>query len=176
MTSHPASVVPQPALDPHAVRADFPIFERRVNGHPLAYLDSANSTQKPRAVLEAMEHLYTTSYANVHRGVYTLGVESTEAYEGARRKVQRFLGAPSERECIFTRNASEALNLVAYAYGRKFVRPGDVVVATEMEHHSNLVPWQFLANQVGAKMRYVHLTDDGRLDLSELEGIAAEGP
>src|SRR3954471_22537965 len=117
MTSHPASVVPQPALDPHAVRADFPIFERRVNGYPLAYLDSANTSQKPRAVLEAMERLYTTSYANVHRGVYTLGVESTQALESARRTVQRFLGARSEREIVFTRNATEALNLVAYAYG-----------------------------------------------------------
>jgi cysteine desulfurase / selenocysteine lyase len=176
MTTHPAAIASGPgALDAHALRADFPIFEREINGHPLAYLDSANSTQKPRAVLDAMDRFYSTSYANVHRGVYTLGVESTEAYEGARRTVQRFLGASSGRECIFTRNASEALNLVAYAYGRKFVRPGDVVVATEMEHHSNLVPWQFLASKVGARMRYLHLTEDGRLDLGELEAIAAEG-
>jgi cysteine desulfurase/selenocysteine lyase len=162
-------------LDAHRLRGDFPIFEREINGYPLAYLDSANTSQKPRAVIEAMERLYVTSYANVHRGVYTLGVESTEALEAARRTVQRFLGAGSEREIVFTRNATEALNLVAYAYGRKFVKPGDVVVTTEMEHHSNLVPWQFLASQIGAKLRYVHLTDDGLLDLSELDAIAAEG-
>ncbi len=165
-----------PTLDAHALRADFPIFERVINGHPLAYLDSANSSQKPRQVLEAMNRLYTRSYSNVHRGVYTLGVEATEALESARATVQRFLGASSSREIVFTRNATEALNLVAYAYARKFLREGDVVVSTEMEHHSNLVPWQFLANQIGAKLRYVHLTDDGLLDLSELDEIAAAGP
>jgi cysteine desulfurase/selenocysteine lyase len=163
-------------LDAAALRADFPIFEREVNGYPLAYLDSASSAQKPRQVLDAMEHLYTTSYANVHRGVYTLGVEATEAYEAAREKVRRFLGARSTREIVFTRNASEGLNLVAYSWGRENIRTGDVIVATEMEHHSNLVPWQFLASKTGAKIRYVRLTDDGRLDLSTLDQIESEGP
>jgi cysteine desulfurase/selenocysteine lyase len=157
------------------LRADFPIFERRVHGHPLAYLDSASTAQKPQAVLDAMHRIYTRHYANVHRGVYTLGVESTEAYEAARATVARFVNAPSERECVFVRNATEGLNLVAYAYARKVLRPGDVILATEMEHHSNLVPWQFLASQVGAKMRYLHLTDDGRLDLAELAEVEREG-
>jgi cysteine desulfurase/selenocysteine lyase len=163
-------------LDAHALRADFPIFERKLDGYPLAYLDSANTSQKPRQVLDALQRFYTTSYANVHRGVYRLGEEATEAFEGARHKVQALLGAPSFRECIFTRQATEAINLVAYSYGRTHCGPGDVIVSTEMEHHSNLVPWQLLAHEVGAKLRYVHVTDDGRLDLDELDRIAAEGP
>jgi cysteine desulfurase/selenocysteine lyase len=162
-------------LDAHALRADFPIFEREVNGYPLAYLDSANSSQKPRQVLEAINALYSTSYANVHRGVYALGVESTEAFEGAREKVRRFLGAGSTREIVFTRNASEGLNLVAYSWGRANIGPGDVIVATEMEHHSNLVPWQFLASKTGAKIRYLRITDDGQLDLSLLDDVEREG-
>jgi cysteine desulfurase/selenocysteine lyase len=163
-------------LDPAVLRRDFPIFERRINGHPLAYLDSASTAQKPRAVLDAVHHLYTHSYANVHRGVYTLSVEATELYEGARDKVAALIGAPSRRECIFVRDTTEGLNLVAYAYGRDRVGPGDVIVATEMEHHSNLVPWQLLASKTGAKLRYLPLTPEGRLDLDALERFAAEGP
>jgi cysteine desulfurase/selenocysteine lyase len=164
-----------PALDPYALRADFPIFEREVGGRPLAYLDSASSAQKPRQVLDAMTRMYERSYANVHRSVYPLAEEATEAYEAARRTVQRFVGAADWRECIFTRNATEAINLVAYAWGTANCGPGDVIVATEMEHHSNLVPWQYLAHRTGASIRFVHLRDDGQLALEELDGIAAEG-
>jgi cysteine desulfurase/selenocysteine lyase len=171
----PASRAPA-GLDPAVLRRDFPIFERRIHGHPLAYLDSASTAQKPRAVLDAVHHLYTHSYANVHRGVYTLSVEATEQYEGARDKVAALIGAPSRRECVFVRDTTEGLNLVAYAYGRDRVGPGDVIVATEMEHHSNLVPWQLLASKTGAKLRYLPLTPEGRLDLDALERFATEGP
>jgi cysteine desulfurase/selenocysteine lyase len=162
-------------FDVHAVRADFPIFAREVNGQPLAYLDSASTAQKPRAVIEAMVNLYETSYANVHRGVYTLGQESTALYEGARETVRAFLGAASTQEIVFTRDATEALNLVAYSYGRANLGPGDVVVTTELEHHSNLVPWQVLARETGATLRYIHIDDHGSLMLEELDDIAAAG-
>ena len=164
------------ALDVARLRADFPILEREINGYPLAYLDSASSTQKPRAVIDSLVDTYSSSYANVHRGVYTLAEETTERYEGARETVRAFLGAASTREVIFVRDTTEGLNLVAYAWGRKHLRAGDVIVATEMEHHSNLVPWQFLAHQTGALMRYVSVDDDGALDLASLERAAAEGP
>jgi cysteine desulfurase/selenocysteine lyase len=164
------------ALDVTRLRTDFPILEREINGYPLAYLDSASSTQKPRAVIDSLVDTYSSSYANVHRGVYTLAEETTERYEGAREKVRAFLGAASTREVIFVRDTTEGLNLVAYAWGRKHLRAGDVIVATEMEHHSNLVPWQFLAHQTGALMRYVSVDDDGALDLASLERAAAEGP
>ena len=166
----------RPALDVRRLRADFPILEREINGHPLAYLDSASSTQKPQAVIDSIVATYSTSYANVHRGVYTMAEETTARYEGARETVRAFLGAASTREVIFVRDTTEGLNLVAYAWGRKHLRPGDVVVATEMEHHSNLVPWQFLANQTGALMRYVQVDDEGALDLASLERAAADGP
>jgi cysteine desulfurase/selenocysteine lyase len=166
----------RPGLDVRRLRADFPILEREINGHPLVYLDSASSTQKPQAVIDSIVHTYSHSYANVHRGVYTLAEETTARYEGARETVRAFLGAESIREVIFVRDTTEGLNLVAYAWGRKHLRPGDVLVATEMEHHSNLVPWQFLANQTGALMRYVKVDDDGALDLASLERAAADGP
>jgi cysteine desulfurase/selenocysteine lyase len=164
-----------PAFDVQAVRADFPIFARHVHGHPLAYLDSASTAQKPRAVIDAMVHLYETSYANVHRGVYTLGQESTALYEGARETVRAFLGAASTAEIVFTRDATEALNLVAYSYGRANLGPGDVIVTTELEHHSNLVPWQVLARETGATLRFIHIDDHGSLMLEELDDIAAAG-
>jgi cysteine desulfurase / selenocysteine lyase len=163
-------------LDVRRLRADFPILGREINGHPLAYLDSASSTQKPQAVIDSIVDTYSTSYANVHRGVYTMAEETTTRYEGARETVRAFLGAASTREIIFVRDTTEGLNLVAYAWGRKHLRPGDVIVATEMEHHSNLVPWQFLANQTGALMRYVGVDDEGGLDLASLEQAAADGP
>jgi cysteine desulfurase/selenocysteine lyase len=166
----------RPALDVARLRADFPILEREIHGHPLAYLDSASSTQKPRAVIESLVDTFSNSYANVHRGVYTLAEETTARYEGARETVRAFLGAASTREVIFVRDTTEGLNLVAYAWGRKHLRPGDVIVATEMEHHSNLVPWQFLANQTGALMRYVKVDEEGALDLASLEQAAADGP
>ena len=159
-------------LDAERIKLDFPILATKAHGtKPLVYLDSANSSQKPEAVIEAVADVYRSGYANVHRGVYELGVSVTEAFEGARDKVATFLNAPSRREVVFVRQATEALNLVAYAYGRKFIGEGDVIITTEMEHHSNLVPWQFLAQQTGATLRYVKLTDDGELDPASLEEL-----
>ena len=159
-------------LDAERLRADFPIFERPVHGDKrLVYLDSANSSQKPRQVIDKLVDVYETSYANVHRGVYQLAVAATEQLEGARDKVAAFINAPSRHEVIFVRQATEGLNLVAYAYGRKFIKAGDAIVTTEMEHHSNLVPWQFLAQQTGATLHYLRLTDDGELDPASLERL-----
>ncbi len=158
-------------LDLQAIRADFPILQRPVHGKRLVFLDSAASSQKPRQVIDTLVDVYETSYANVHRGVYHLGAVATERYEGARDIMARFINAASRSEVIFVREATEGLNLVAYAYGRTFVGEGDAIVATEMEHHSNLVPWQFLAQQTGATLHYLRLTDDGRLDLESLERL-----
>ncbi|HEY6017195.1 MAG TPA: aminotransferase class V-fold PLP-dependent enzyme, partial [Gaiellaceae bacterium] len=133
------TLVAKPALDAHRLRADFPIFEQTFHGKPLAYLDSANSSQKPRQVLDAITHFYETSYANVHRSVYELAERATEAFEGARGTVAAFVNAPS-REIVFVRNATEALNLLAYSWGMNELGPGDVVLVTELEHHSNFVP------------------------------------
>ncbi len=157
------------------LRADFPIFERVIDGHPLSYLDSANSAQKSRHMLDTMMSFYTTSYANVHRAVYQLGVEATEAYEGARETVRALIGAASTKEIVFTRDSTEAINLVAHSYGRANLAPGDVIVCTELEHHSNLVPWQVLSQQTGAAIRYVHIDDRGELQLDELDEIARSG-
>jgi cysteine desulfurase/selenocysteine lyase len=162
-------------LDARALRADFPILAQEINGKPLAYLDSAVTSQKPRQMLEAMTQFYETSYANVHRGVYALAERATEGFEGAREKVARFVNAPSSREVIFTRNATEALNLVAYAWGLTNLGPGNLVVVTELEHHSNFVPWQYIAKRTGAGFRMIPLTADGELDLETLDGLAAEG-
>jgi cysteine desulfurase/selenocysteine lyase len=162
-------------LDARALRADFPILAQEINGKPLAYLDSAVTSQKPRQMLEAMTQFYETSYANVHRGVYALAERATEGFEGAREKVARFVNAPSSREVIFTRNATEALNLVAYAWGLTNLGPGDLVLVTELEHHSNFVPWQYIAKRTGAGFRMIPLTADGELDLETLDGFAAEG-
>jgi len=160
-------------LDLEKIRADFPILARPVHGKRLVFLDSAASSQKPRQVIETLVDVYETSYANVHRGVYYLGARATERYEGARDIMAGFVNAGDRREVIFVREATEALNLVAYAYGRTFVGPGDAIVATEMEHHSNLVPWQFLAQQTGATLHYLRLTDDGSLDPDSQERLAA---
>ncbi len=161
----------------HAIRADFPVFDRPTSsGKPLAYLDSASSSQKPRKVIEALADVYAHHYANVHRGIYELSVDSDSRFEGARRAVAAFIGAPSPREVVFVRNATEALNLVAQSYGRESVGSGDLVVSTEMEHHANLVPWQQLAAETGAELAYVGLTPDGRLDLDDLARHLARGP
>jgi cysteine desulfurase/selenocysteine lyase len=163
-------------LDARALRADFPIFERGPQGAALAYLDSSNSSQKPRAVLEAMQDFYETSYSNVHRGVYELGERAAAGYEGAREKVRAFLNAPSTREIVFTRNATEALNLVAYAWGLENLVAGDVVVVTELEHHSNFVPWQFVARRRGAEFAAIPVDENQELDLSALGDVARRGP
>ncbi len=162
-------------LDAHKLRADFPIFEQLIHGKPLAYLDSAVSAQKPRHVLDALREFYETSYANVHRGVYALSERSTAAYEGAREKVAALINAPAPREVIFVRGATEGLNLVAYAWGLNNLGPGDLVLVTELEHHSNFVPWQYVAKRTGAGFRMIPLTDTGELDLSSLDEIAREG-
>src|SRR6266498_4983812 len=157
------AVTSAPKLDARKLRADFPIFEQVIHGKPLSYLDSAVSAQKPRQVLDAMETFYETSYANVHRGVYTLSERATAAFEGARDKAAAFINAPSSREIVFTRQATEALNLVAYAWGMNNLGPGDLVVVTELEHHSNFVPWQYIAKRTGAGFRMIHVNDQGEL-------------
>ena len=165
----------QAKLDARKLRADFPILEQEIHGKPLAYLDSAVSAQKPRQVLDAIRTFYETSYGNVHRGVYTLSERATEGYEGARQKVATFVNAPQSREIVFTRNATESINLVAYAWGLSTLGPGDLVVVTELEHHSNFVPWQYVAKRTGAGFRAIRLTDSGELDLDCLDDIAADG-
>ncbi|MFV1989468.1 MAG: cysteine desulfurase [Acidimicrobiales bacterium] len=149
------------------VKADFPILN--VPGRELVYLDSAATSQKPRCVLDAMQTYYETVNANVHRGVYGIAAEATEQFEQTRRKVARFIDANSEREIVYTKNATEALNLVAYSWGRKNLKAGDAIVLTQMEHHSNIVPWQMLAAERDVEIRWLKLGDDGHLDLSSLE-------
>jgi cysteine desulfurase/selenocysteine lyase len=157
-----------------AVRADFPVLEREINGHSLVYLDSAASAQKPRQVIETMERFYSHSYGTVHRGVYELGREATEAFEGARERIAAFVNW--DPSCsIFTRNATESINLVAYAWGRENIGAGDEVLITEMEHHSNIVPWQLLCEDTGAQLRYLSVSDSGELSLDELDAVLAEG-
>jgi cysteine desulfurase / selenocysteine lyase len=152
-----------------ALRGDFPVFDRLTrSGKRLVYLDAAASAPKPRAVIEALTDAYSHHYANVHRGIYELSEDATARFEGARRKVASFIGATSEREIVFVRNATEAINLVAYSWGRTNVGEGDRVVTTQLEHHANIVPWQQLCAEVGATLDYVAITDDGRLDLDDL--------
>ena len=157
------------ALDVATVKKDFPVLDQQVHGRRLVYLDSASSSQKPRAVLEAMDDLLETTYANVHRGVYTIAEESTRRYEEARAKVARFINAGSVREVVFTKNVTEAINLVAYAWGRWQLRPGDAVLLTEMEHHANIVPWLQLKEERGIELRYLPVSDDGYLVLDDLD-------
>ena len=162
-------------LDAKRLRGDFAVFEELLDGKPIAYLDSASSTQKPRQVLDRMRQFYEHEYANVHRGVYRLAERATEGYEGARRTVAAFLHAPSEREVVFTRSATEAINLVAYSWGLDNLGPGDLVVVTELEHHANFVPWQYIASRTGASFRHIPIDDHGELQLDALPGLAAEG-
>ena len=166
-----ASAQPLTETDVARIRAEFPILKERPHGKPLVFLDSAASSQKPIQVIDAMDDYYRRYHANIHRGVYHISELATEAYEEARRKVARFIGAPSASECIYVRNATEAINLVAYSWGRRNVRAGDAIVLTEMEHHSNLVPWQILAQETGATLRFVRVGDDGLLDLSNLDEL-----
>ena len=159
------------ALDTARIKKDFPILDREINGRRLVYLDSAATSQKPRQVLDAMARYYETCNANVHRSVYQIATEATEAYETARLKVQRFIGAPSEREIVFTKNATEGINLVAHSWGRSNLHEGDVVVLTHMEHHANIVPWHILAAERGIVLRWVPLTPEGLLDLTDLDAL-----
>lgn len=152
-------------------RGDFPILTQVIGDKPLVYLDNAATSQKPQVVINTLGHYYAEYNANVHRGVHTLSERATAAYEAARRKVAAFIHAPHAEEVIFTRNTTEAINLVAHGWGRRFLRPGDAVVLTEMEHHSNIVPWQLLQRQIGFELRYIHVADDGTLDLSNLDRL-----
>jgi len=169
------AVTAKAKLDARKLRADFPIFEQEIRGKPLAYLDSAVSSHKPRQVLDKLREFYETQYANVHRGVYTLSEIATAEYEGARDKIARFINAPAARELIFTHGATESINLVAYAWGLDNLGPGDVVVVTELEHHSNFVPWQYIAKRTGATFKAIPLDDRGELQLDALGEIEQAG-
>ena len=156
-------------FDVERVRADFPALHQRVHGKPLVYLDNAATSQKPQAVIDALVHYYSRINSNIHRGIHHLSEEATEAYEQARTRVKEFINAADEREIVFVRGTTEAINLVAQSYGRAFVKPGDEIVITAMEHHSNIVPWQLLGEQTGARLRVVPINDEGELLIDELE-------
>ena len=158
-------------VDWSALREDFPILRERVNGHPLIYFDNAATSQKPRAVLDVVRSYYEHENANVHRGLHTLSARATEHYEKSRQRVADFIGATSADEIVFTRGTTESINLVAQAWGGKFLRAGDVILLTEMEHHSNLVPWQLLSERIGAQLRFVPVRDDGTLALEKLSSL-----
>ncbi len=161
-------------LDPRRIREDFPIFGERARGKPLVYLDSTASAQKPRQVIDAMTSMYEHAYANVHRGIYELSERATQMYEDARRNIARFINARSHREIVFVRNATEAINLVAYAWGLSHLTPEDEILVTQMEHHSNLVPWQLVAARTGARLRWVPITPDGHLDMDAVDRLLNE--
>jgi cysteine desulfurase/selenocysteine lyase len=162
-------------LDPEAIKAQFPALHQEVHGKPLVYVDSAASSQKPQCVIDAISYYYEHDHANVHRGAYELSIRATNQYEDARGKVARFLGAPRHEEIVFTRGTTEAINLVASAWGRANLSEGDAIVVTEMEHHSNLVPWHLVAGATGAEIRAVRMTDDGQLDLDSLDDCLRDG-
>ena len=166
------AVTAKQELDVGRIRADFPYLEQLQDGKQVAFLDSAASTQKPRQVLDAMTEFYETSYANVHRGVYRLAERATEELEGAREKVRALLNASSAREVIFVRNATEAINVVAHSWGLNELGPGDLVLVTELEHHSNFVPWQYVANRTGASFRMLPLDENGELRMDQLDEVA----
>jgi cysteine desulfurase/selenocysteine lyase len=158
-------------LDADQIRKDFPIFEVKMRGKPLTYLDSAASAQKPRAVIDAISNFYAAHYANIHRGIYQLSAEATLRYEAVRTQVARFIGAADPREVIFVRNATEAINLVARSWGEQEIGSGDEIVLTTMEHHANIVPWQMLAERCGAILRVAEISDDGVLDIDHLVSL-----
>jgi cysteine desulfurase / selenocysteine lyase len=159
------------AVDVEAIRKDFPILSRDMAGRPLVYLDSASTSQKPRAVIDAEVEFYERHNANAHRGIYPLGQEATDAYEGARERVAAFIGAPDPRCIVFNRGTTESINLVAHAWGRKVLEEGDEILLTEMEHHSNIVPWQLAAHDTGAHLRYVPLDDGGVIELDDVASL-----
>ncbi len=161
-------------MDWHRIRSDFPILDQKVNGHPLVYLDSAASSQKPRAVIQTLSRYYERDNANVHRALHELSNRATEAFEASRKKVARFIGAASEDEIIFTRGTTEGINLVANTWGTQNLRAGDVILITGMEHHSNIVPWQLLAQRTGATLKYIPVLDDGTLDSAAIENLLTE--
>ena len=159
-------------MDIASCKGDFPLLQQTVHGKRLVYLDSASSSQRPAVVLEAMDDYYETTHANVHRGVYSIAEEADRRYDAARVAVGRFIGAPDpEHEVVFTKNATESINLVAATWGRRHLGPGDVVLLNDMEHHSNLVPWLMLAEETGVELRWIPMGDDFRLDLSDLDRL-----
>ncbi|MEA2204191.1 MAG: cysteine desulfurase / selenocysteine lyase [Blastocatellia bacterium] len=164
----------QPAFDVARIREDFPVLRQTVNGKPLVYLDNAASSQVPQVVVERGSAYLEHEHSNIHRGVHYLSVKATTAYEGAREKVKRFINAREAKECIFVRGATEGINLVMHGYGRKFIGPGDEVIISEMEHHSNIVPWQMLCEEKGAKLRVIPMNDAGELVLDDYEGLLNE--
>lgn len=172
--SNPSLADAPAALDAEALRADFPVLHQEVNGHPLVYLDNAASSQKPAAVIDAISDYYRRDHANVHRGVHALSVRATDAFEAAREKVARLMGIADTAELIWTRGTTEAVNLVAYAWGQSTLKPGDEILLSVMEHHSNLVPWQMLAQRTGARLRFLDIDDQQRLDLAALDDLLTE--
>lgn len=168
------AVAERAGLNAASIREDFPILQQTVNGKPLIYLDSASTSQKPNAVIDSLDDYYRRYNANIHRGVYSLAEQATAAHEQARKKIQRFVNAKSWREIIFTRNTTEALNLVAYSWGRANIHAGDEIVTTVLEHHSNIVPWQLLAQEKGGTLKYIPVDETGCLDLSNLDSIITE--
>lgn len=164
-------VIAQERALAETLRSDFPILNQEVNEHPLVYLDNAATSQKPLAVLDAIQDYYRRDNANVHRGVHTLSGRATDAYEGARNKIAAFVNASSRQEIVFTRNATEAINLVAYAWGQATLKPGDEIILSVMEHHSNLIPWQLLAQKTGAVLKFVQLTDTQEFDLDHYRSL-----
>ena len=169
------NMMTKPAFDVERIRAQFPILSQTVRGKPLVFLDSAASAQKPRAVIDAMVETMETQYANVHRGLHWMSERTTDAYEATRDAVARLLNAPSRDEIVFTKNTTEAINLVAHSYGRGVMKPGQAVVISEMEHHANLVPWQMLRDAAGIEMRVAPITDAGEIDMDALEALLADG-
>src|SRR6266540_846924 len=163
------------ALDVERIRKDFPILERTAHGKPLVYLDSANTSQKPRQVIDALTDYYERHNANLYRAVYELAEEATVAFEEARARLARFIGAPDPSCIVFNRGTTESVNLVAHGFGRKFVREGDEILVSEVEHHSNIVPWQFCAQVTGARLRYIPLGDDGMLGPTASGGLYGKG-
>ncbi|MDD5670744.1 MAG: aminotransferase class V-fold PLP-dependent enzyme, partial [Candidatus Omnitrophica bacterium] len=161
-------------FDVQKIRKDFPVLHQKVHGKPLIYLDNAATSQKPRAVIDAISRFYAHDNSNIHRGVFSLSERATMFYEGARRKVQTFMNAVSPKEIVFVRGATEAINLVAQSYGRTFFKPGDEILITHMEHHANIVPWQLIAEQTGARLRVAPINDAGELIFEEFEALLGE--
>jgi len=163
-------------VDVEKVKNDFPILNRKVNGKRLVYLDNAATTQKPKVVIDALVDYYSRYNANVHRAVHQLSIEATETYENSRKKLAKFINSPSPQQVVFTRGTTESINLVKFAWGSKFIKEGDVILLTLMEHHSNMVPWQLLAKEKGARIEYTPITSDGRIDMAEFERLLGLSP
>ena len=168
------SAVAETDFDVEAIRRDFPVLHQEINGHPLAYLDNAASSQRPQSVIDAVRFYEEHDHANVHRGVHTLSQRATDAYEGGREKIRAFINAESNQEIIYVRGATEAINLVAQSYGRSRMQAGDEIVITTMEHHSNIVPWQLLAEQTGVRLRVIPITRRGELELDAVDELLNE--